>query len=450
MWSYASTLFLAGAGMIILPFILHFWSDETNGIWQIFQTITTLVLLLDFGFRPSFARNVSYIFSGVKHLQKEGVAADTDTGKVDYSLLKSTLLAMRSFYRWIAFGAFILLASAGTAYIYFEVLGKYSGSHTDVIVAWIMLISINCYNLYTLYYETLLLGKGYVKRSQQITIIGQCAYLLTAIGLIYAGLGLTAVVSAQLISIVIRRVLSYKVFFTPEIKRHLKEAELQPQKDILNAIYPNAVKTGLTHLGGFCVNQSAIFFGTHYLSLAELGSYSITHKIILFLAICGAVVYQTYVPQLAKYRVEKNISGLRRKYTYSVLSLVTIMTTGGLALIFFGMRVFRLIGSQTELLPATLMATMLVIQFLEQNHVIAAGFIMADNKIPFFIPSLVSGAATIILLYLFVGVADMGVWGMILAPGIAQLAYQNWKWPSVVIKEFVANETETQRITMQQ
>lgn len=430
-----STLFLAGAGMLLLPFILRFWSDETNGIWQIFQTITTLVLLLDFGFRPSFARNISYIFSGVTHLQKEGVAEGNSDKEIDYSLLKGTLHAMQKFYRWIALGAFLILAVGGTLYIYYEALPKYSGSHTDVLIAWIMLIAINCYNLYTLYYETLLLGKGYVKRSQQITILGQTAYLITAISLMYAGMGLTAVVSAQLISIIIRRILSYKVFFTKDIKDKLANAQSQPEKEILSAIYPNAVKTGLTHLGGFCVNQSAVFFGTHYLTLAELGSYGITHKIILFLAMCGVVIYQASVPKLAQYRVDKDLHNLKRSYTYSVLSLIIIMLAGGAALIFLGPWALDIINSKTQLLPATMITAMLLIQFLEQNHVIAAGFIMADNKIPFFIPSLLSGAATIILLFILVGVLDMGVWGMILAPGIAQLAYQNWKWPSVVIKE---------------
>ena len=33
------------------------------------------------------------------------------------------------------------------------------------------------------------------------------------------------------------------------------------------------------------------------------------------------------------------------------------------------------------------------------------------------------------------GPIGMGLWGMILAPGIAQLAYQNWRWPSMVIRE---------------
>ena len=69
MWGYASTIFTIGAGVILLPFILYKLEASTVGLWNIFQTITSLIFLLDFGFRPSFARNISYIFSGVKQLQ---------------------------------------------------------------------------------------------------------------------------------------------------------------------------------------------------------------------------------------------------------------------------------------------------------------------------------------------------------------------------------------------
>ena len=70
-WSYVGTAFMIGAGVILLPFILKKMTDEAVGIWNIFQTITFLVLLLDFGFRPSFARNISYIFSGVKTCRRK-------------------------------------------------------------------------------------------------------------------------------------------------------------------------------------------------------------------------------------------------------------------------------------------------------------------------------------------------------------------------------------------
>ena len=230
-WSYVGTAFMIGAGVILLPFILHKMPQETVGIWNIFQTITALVLLLDFGFRPTFARNISYIFSGVKALQKEGVAHTTSDAEVDYGLLKGTLLAMRRFYRWMALAVFGLLATAGTAYFYY-ILQKYSGDRQDAMIAWLLLIGINCYNLYTFYYDALLTGKGYVKRAQQINMLGQAVYLALAIGLIYAGFGLTAIVASQLISTVIRRILTYRVFFTPELKAHLRCWNPQePQRD---------------------------------------------------------------------------------------------------------------------------------------------------------------------------------------------------------------------------
>lgn len=433
-WSYAGTAFMIGAGIILLPFILNKMPQETVGIWNIFQTITALVLLLDFGFRPSFARNISYIFSGVTSLQKEGVA-HTDTGsEVDYSLLKGTLIAMRRFYRWMALAVFALLATAGTAYFYY-ILQKYSGDRTDAMIAWVLLIAINCYNLYTFYYDALLTGKGYITRIQQINILGQAIYIGLAIGLIYAGLGLTAIVASQLVSTIVRRVFAYKVFYTHSLKSHLRTATAKAPKEILNAISPNALKVGMTQLGGFMVNKSAILIGSAFLTLEEVACYGITVQVMDILARCATVFYQSYMPKLAQCRAENDLEGLKRYYTQCIGSLLIVYLMGGIAWIFLGNWALDIIHSQTHFVPAAMLCVMLLISTLEHNHAVSAGFIMADNKIPFFIPSLASGAATIVLLLLFLGPLHMGIWGMILAPGIAQLAYQNWKWPSVIIKE---------------
>lgn len=433
-WSYAAIIMTVGAGIILLPFILHKMPAETVGIWNIFQVITALVLLLDMGFRPSFARNISYIFSGVKTLQVNGVAHVDKDSEVDYVLLKSLLASMRKFYRWIAFAVFVLLATIGTAYFYY-ILGKYEGDKQDAMQAWVLLIIINCYNLYTLYYDSLLTGKGYVMRTQQITILGQAVYLSVAIGLIYAGLGLTAIVAAQLISTIIRRVLSYRVFFTPEMKKRLAEAEDTESRETFHAIAPNAVKVGLTLLGGFLVTKSALLMGSAFLTLTEVACYGITLQVMDILARCSMVLYQSWIPKIAQSRAENDYTALRRYYGYSTLCLVGIYIIGGAAWITAGAWVLQLIGSQTAFVATPMLLAMLIISLLEHNHTVAAGFIMADNRIPFFIPSLVSGAATILLLWLFLGPLHWGLWGMILAPGLAQLTYQNWKWPSVTIKE---------------
>lgn len=430
---------MIGAGVILLPFILNKMPQETVGIWNIFQTITALVLMLDFGFRPTFARNISYIFSGVKKLQKNGVTHIDADAEVDYSLLKGSLIAMQRFYRWMALGAFILLLTAGTAYFYY-ILQKYSGDRQDALIAWILLIAINCYNLYTFYYDALLTGKGYVKRTQQINILGQALYIALAIGLIYAGFGLTAIVTSQLASTIVRRILSYRVFFTQRLKDALTAVAPQEPKEILAAITPNAVKIGLTQLGGFCVNRSAILIGSAFLTLEEVACYGITLQVMDILARCAMVFYQSYTPKLAQCRAENNLTELKRYYLLCTGSLLLIFLIGGIAWVFLGDWALDIIHSQTHFLPTAMLCVMLIISILEHNHAVSAGFIMADNKIPFFIPSLVSGAATILLLFIFLSPMQIGLWGMILAPGLAQLAYQNWKWPSVVIKELYRSD----------
>ena len=443
LWSYAATFFMVGAGVIILPFILNKMSAEAVGIWNVFQTISALVILLDFGFRPSFARNISYIFTGVSSLQKEGVTSVSSHQQVDYSLLKGTLLSMQKFYKWIALTVFVFLSTAGTTYFAY-ILNKYTGNRTDAIIAWGLLVLINCYNLYTFYYDSLLLGKGYVKRNQQITIVSQIIYICTAIALIYTGFGLTAIVASQFIAIVIRRILTYRVFFTRDLQDKLKSVEATDQSVIFQAIVPNATKIGLTYLGGFLVNKSAMLLGTMFLSLEQMGYYGITLQVLDVLSRCAMVPYQAYTPKLAQCRAEQNVNNLRRYYLICISCLWVVFIVGGAIWMLLGNWALNIIHSQTRFVPTAMLCGMLIIGALEKNHAVSAGFILADNKVPFFIPSLLSGAATICLLLLFLNPCHMGIWGLILAPGIAQLAYQNWKWPSVVIKElFITHHTNT-------
>ncbi len=433
-WGLIATVFTVGAGIIFLPFILYKMSAETVGIWNVFLTISALVLLLDFGFQPSFARNISYIFSGATNLKKEGVEVVDYDREVDYGLLRTTIHAMQVFYRWMALATLVLFATFGTAYIYL-LLSKYSGNKTDVLVAWVLLIGISCYNLYTMYYEALLTGKGYIKRKQQINIIGKLSYILVGVTLVYLGFGLTAIVSSQLLDILIRRTLYKQVFFTKEMRAKLAVAEEQEMKPVLRAIIPNATKMGLTNLGGFIITRSSILIGSALLPLADMAAYGITFQVIDVLGRCAMIVYISYIPKLAQYRVQGYFAGLRRIYGYSVLFLVLTFVAGGAVILLLGDWALDIIHSDTHFMAFNMTLVLLIVQMLESNHIVASGFILADNKTPFFIPSLVSAGATLVLLIVFLNCTSMGLWGLILAPGLVQLSYQNWKWPSVVIKE---------------
>lgn len=432
-WSYIASIFQVGAGLFLLPFILHKLSSETVAIWNVFQIVSSLVVILDFGFRPSFARNVGYIFSGVRMLKVNGIA-EIEGSTVDYLLLKKTIAAMQYFYRMMSSTVLFLLLTFGTAY-FFYILDKYDGDRQDAIVAWFLLCIVNCYELYTYYYDALLTGKGYVKQSQKIMVVSRCVYLLVAILLITYGMGLVAIILSQLISIVLRRVLSYRVFYLSQMKERLQGLGADGYKDILKAISPNAVKVGLTYLGGFCINKSTVLLGTVFLPLEMIASYGVTLQVMDVLTKCGMVVYQAWTPRIVQARALRDMKQLKTLFVQSVATLSVVMLLGGALWCLLGNLVIEWIGSNTCFISISMLVAFLVFQLLEKIHGIAAGFIQADNRIPFFIPSLVSGACTILLLWLFLSEGSLGLWSLILAPGVVQLCYQNWKWPLELCKE---------------
>ena len=71
-WNYGATFLKIASSALLLPLILRMMSSEMVGIWSVFMTVTAFASLLDFGFCGSFTRNITYVFSGVVKLKKEG------------------------------------------------------------------------------------------------------------------------------------------------------------------------------------------------------------------------------------------------------------------------------------------------------------------------------------------------------------------------------------------
>jgi O-antigen/teichoic acid export membrane protein len=110
-WNYLATFFKIASSALLLPVILNKMPAETVGIWTVFISITAFSYLLDFGFNPSFARNVTYVFSGVKKLQSNGFESNLSENEISYPLLKGLIIAMRWFYARLAVICLILLSS---------------------------------------------------------------------------------------------------------------------------------------------------------------------------------------------------------------------------------------------------------------------------------------------------------------------------------------------------
>lgn len=433
-WNYLATFLQIGSGILLFPIILRLLPSETVAVWSIFAAISALVNMLDFGFTPSFSRNITYIFSGVNKLEKTGVSKDINS-KVDIDLLANTIRAMKWFYSRVALITFLLLITAGSLYL-LNVISKNSiVNKTEIIIAWILFCFVNTYNIYTLFYDSIMIGRGLIKKDKQLIIISQIAYLCVTTTFIYCGFGLISIVSGQAVSVIIKRTLSFRYFFSPQLKAELKTVNTTNFFHILKVIAPNSIKLGLTGIGAYLALQSALIIGSLYLTLNQLASYGITTQVINVIASLASVYYFSFTPQIAYLRVDNNLVEIKKIYLRCITILAFVFIGCGTGLVILGNWGLSILKSNTLLLDKSMIAVLLLATFLEKSHAIAGGFLLSKNEVPFFKAAIISGIATVILLFVLIDIFNLGVWGMILAPGIAQLAYQNWKWPSVLIKE---------------
>ena len=434
-WATLATLFRIGSGVLLFPLVLNMLPSETIGVWTIFTSVTMIIGIMDFGFSPSFARNIAYIFSGVRSLKRDGhECVDATDAQIDYNLLKRTIRAMQYFYSRMALILFAFLSIVGTFYIY-TLMQNYAGDVREIYFAWAIVCVVNSYNLYTLYYDALLNGRGLIKRKNQIVLIGNVAYLSLAVLLLLCGFGLIAIVSAQLVSVLIIRTLSYKSFYSNEITSNLAAVEEVDYKDILRAIMPNALKLGLASLGGFLTFRLSTFVGPLFISLSDMASFGITLQLLAVVSSLALLYTNVYLPKVFQWRVERNVALIRKTFYISTLLVFVIFLCGGIAIDLLGNWALNLFGSQTQLLSGALFVFLVIHYYLETNMVNSTEYLLAKNEVPFYKRYLVSGCITVFLLFLLVGYFDWGLWGVIAAPMISQSVLQYWKWTCEVYKE---------------
>ncbi len=434
-WNFVATSMRIASGLIVLPLVLHLLPIQEVGLWTVFISIGSLATLLDFGFSNSFSRNVTYIFSGAKNLKSTGYeVVDSDDKTIDYSLLKSVIAAMRRYYGLLALVFLFLFTAASPLYLT-NVLKGYSGNHTEVWIAWLTYGALVAYQLYTYYYSSILAGRGYIKKLNQIIIISQASRIVASVIFLLSGFGLISLVIGQLVSDIVNRTLCYFAFYDKEIKFELKNSILLPVGEIMKIMTPNAIKIGVTTLGNFFIGKAIIIIAPLYLSLAEIASYGTTKQMIELIMSLSTIWFSTFYPKITMHRVKDEVDDVKRMYIKGNLAMIGVFIICGAGLIIVGPYLISVIRSGTPLLPTIMIVILLISALLDSNQNMATSLLLTSNEVPFMKATLMTGIASLVILFLCLSLTKLGIWGMIIAPAFALTAYANWKWPLVVSKQ---------------
>lgn len=424
------------SGIVVLPLLLNKLSADEVGMNYLMLTIGTLVSLFDFGFSPQFSRTITYVFSGAQVLRKEGIVLEDSKKEINYHLLRVVIETAHFIYKRISLIVFAIMITFGTVYIYYVTDGFTNINNSFII--WII-YSISVYfNIYYIYYTSLLTGAALITESKKAMIYSKIAYIVIAYILLLCNVGLLSVVIANFISPFVSRYYSYFKFYTPVLKTKInsKQVEKNNIKEAIIILWPNAKKLGINFLGSYAISKAGIFIAGFYLSLSEIGSLGLMYQLNNIIVVLSTSMFTTYLTEFNRYRVQGEMNRLLEKYAFTMFVFYALYIIGSLGLIFFGNLILSLFSSNT-LLPNTLTLVLFsLVIMLEQTHSCAASMIVTKNEVPFVKAAIFSGIVIVVFTFIFLKYTTFGIMGIVLVQGIVQLAYNNWKWPNVVMRDF--------------
>lgn len=436
-WNYIAIFFNMGTGVIVLPLILHFLSAEEIGLNYLMLTISSMVALIDFGFSPQIGRNITYALSGAKRVEKEGLH-DEANAEPNYRLLSTVIHAAKFIYRRLSIVVLVLMLTLGTYYIHHVTHGFQDVNNSLLI--WIVFCISNYFNIYFIYYRSLLTGSGKIYESSVSIILSKLTYIITCSVLVFCGFGLISVVVANMLAPLVLFAYSHIKFYTPQMKAQLpSDIKKEETSEAISGIWYNAKKLGINSLGSFAILKLNLFLVGLFLPLSVVGSFGILTQVVPTLSGVATALFYSYQPQIASLQVVHDKVEITRKLSITVVVFWLIMIFGGAALVLLLPWGLQLIGSNAEVPPMLISILYLIVMTLEGNHTIFSTVIVTANKVPFVKAGLLSGALIGILMYFSLRFTSLGLLGVVLAQGLVQLAYNNWRWPKYVLDDLRIN-----------
>lgn len=434
-WSYIGTFLSLSGNILILPFVIYYLSGAMLGLWYIYTSIGIIAALFDFGFGVTFARNITYCWSGASQLKKENVEF-ADRKEPDYLMMKNVLETCRTIYLILSTTALILLFTAGTAYI-LHVARNIRGY--SYLIAWAIYSSAIFLNLYYGYYASFLRGVGAVDQVNINMVISKAAQIMISVFLLVCGFGIIAPCAAYLVYGTVFRMLGKYKFYRyhgigENLKRVAKEPDKKELRKLFGVIWHNAWRDGVVALSNFGCNEASTLICSFYLSLTQTGVYSLGVQLASAVAAISATLYTAYQPTIQSAYIGRDINTMRRSMSVIVIVFILMFILGMAAVIFIGLPILRWIKPEAAVTVPVLLGLGFY-QFILKFRNCYGSYFSCTNRMTYYKAYLFSALLSIALSLLLIGPFGWGIWGLIVAQVLSQVIYNVWYWPMKAQKE---------------
>lgn len=427
-WNYLAVALRSGAAVLLLPLLLRKLSPDELGLWYVFLSLAGMGALLDLGFGSSLNRSTGYVWAGANRLLPMGVEANARSvttqsdARPNFELLGRLVATMRWFYLALGLFLFLALEFGGGAWIWHKTSGL---EHADNIRAAWVVFAIGCaLNTIGSLWPTLLTGINGVRQAQKVFLLALVANYILSIGGLLAGWGLWGPVSGQVVMGILNRLLG-RVAFLKLAGKELTYAGRKPDFDLLRILWPNSWRVGAVSVGIYVAMFANTLLASVFLDLAQTASFGLTMQMGLFVSQISCAWVLMKIPWFIQLRQKGEAGSIQPVFFGRMWIFLILFLAGTAGLCFLGdWLLTSVLHARTALLPVPQRAVLLLIIGLEAHHSLYRELVQTANVNPFVKPMLLTAVASLAMVCLLA--PQWGTWGLIVAPGLAQLAFNNW------------------------
>lgn len=286
---------------VVLPMILTKFSDAKISIWYLFSSVIALSGLLDFGFRSTFTRIISFAMGGAKHI---GIFDGSSMlqGDANWLLIEKIFSTMKSIYFLLSIVILIFMITFGS----WSMLRPISLTQiqNEAWISWGIIVVTTVVKFYGTIYQNYIEGLNKVALIRRVESIISVGLIISSIIVLYFDGRLLSLVIVFQGFAVLNVIVNYFLARNIENNR-FKEFQSKPfEKEFFLQVWKPAWRSGIS---GFMsiglTNLSGILF-------AQIGSVQIVAGYLLALRIMNQLKevslapFYSKIPLMSRLRVE--------------------------------------------------------------------------------------------------------------------------------------------------
>lgn len=433
-WGYLSLILVQSINALLLPFVLIYLDPLELGLWYTFTSLYGLAMLIDFGFKSTISRHISYVWSGADDLKTEGYVTAVEAKDWNENFFIKLLSTIKALYYSMGLILLVLLSTIGTFFIY--TITQEDMSLAISITSWLIYMVAIILNISFSFWSSTLKGIGAIKYYNQTLIIAKITQLFISILLLVLGYGILGVSVAYLVSVIFNRIILTFFFYNFDYKTSRLKGKIKVEFNLtlLRKLLPNTIRTGIASLANYLILNFPILLASYFLSLEVSGKFGLTSQVVALVITLANSYFNTYLSKFNFYRVRGKMIDLKKLFSKAIFINYAFVAVLFILILLLGNYLLRFIPGDNELLPINVLLIIMTYRFFYNNQGIFTALLSTKNTVPYYKSFIVSSVITVIIQIIMLSIFP-NIYSLLLPILLIQLLYNNWYWPLYVLKD---------------